>query len=95
MLISSAEKISWWIIVRLWVSSHIQHYKVNFAVKQTEIGYNQKMFCIFFVHILFMNIFRGVRIVAVILCTTGIALLAYMDGVDPKEGGSGSFCGAT
>ena len=32
------------------------------------------------------NIFRGVRIVAVILCTTGIALLAYMDGVDPKEG---------
>ena len=21
-----------------------------------------------------------------ILCTTGIALLAYMDGVDPKEG---------
>ena len=33
-----------------------------------------------------MSIFRGVRIVAVILCTTGIALLAYMDGVDPKEG---------
>ena len=32
------------------------------------------------------DIFRGVRIVAVILCTTGIALLAYMDGVDPKEG---------
>ena len=31
-------------------------------------------------------IFRGVRIVAVILCTTGIALLAYMDGVDPREG---------
>ena len=37
-------------------------------------------------YFMLLSIFRGVRIVAVILCTTGIALLAYMDGVDPKEG---------